>query len=649
LANLVDSLEPRIRPLPASRALRQGAELLVAALLDAPFGVAIVSAGAILGVNRRLAHWHMPSVAPEELIGAAAVAPSEPELAEAMAAAERGEVSELSLPRLAMLGGRAGAWRIDTLPLVVDGSPAVTILIRDRSEETHAEEAFAASERRFRLLVDCANDGIAVHRDGVLLYANPAAVRILGFDSAEEMIGRAMMEFVHPDHRQLVAGRLADVAQGMAAQLREEVFLRKDGSSVVVEVSASRAPVERGWPNFVFFRDVSERKQLQAEVERAHRMDSLGRLAGGIAHDFNNLITSIQSAIGLARLGARDPDAVTAALAQAESATARAADLTRQLLTFSRGGGTAASAIDPNRVVTETIGLLGLGGDRVQLELSLDREVGKVWLDPSQLHQVVMNLLLNARDAVLQRGRIRVATSRRRFDVEAAQSDARAGDWVVIEVSDSGGGMTPETQIRIFEPFFTTKPSGAGTGLGLSTVYGVVRQAGGWVEVHSALEQGTRFEVFLPALGVTTVPPVSASRPQQGRRRPKVLVCDDEARLAKLTAGLLDQHGFDAEMVTDGPSVIARISAEQADYAAILLDVTLAGMGAAELLRELVQRQIDLPVVLSSGYSEEDIPPELLRHDQVVGYLAKPYPVERLIELVGRAVLSRAQQPRAAR
>jgi two-component system, cell cycle sensor histidine kinase and response regulator CckA len=634
-------LEPRIRPLPASRELRQGAELVVSALDAAPFAVAIASAGAIVGVNRRLVDWHLSAATAAQLIGARAAGGDETALAAAISASERGESRELTLPRLALLGGREGIWRVDTLPFAIDGSRAVTISIRDGSQETHAAEAFAASERRFRLLVDCANDGIAVHRDGVLLYANPAAVRILGFDSAKEMIGRSLMDFVHPDHRQMVQGRIADVLRGIGAPLMEEVFLRKDGSSVVVEVTSSRAPAEQGWADFVFFRDVTERKQLRAEVERAHRMDSLGRLAGGIAHDFNNLITSIQAALGLARLGVADPQAVTSALSQAEAATARAADLTRQLLTFSRGGGTAASAVDPNQVIEETIGLLGLRADRVELDVSLDPEVGKVWLDASQLHQVLMNLLLNARDAVRGRGGIWVATSRRRFESEAAQSDARGGDWVVIEVSDNGGGMTPETQTRIFEPFFTTKPSGAGTGLGLSTVYGVVRQAGGWVEVHSALERGTRFEVFLPAIGVTTVPPVSVERPQPGSKQPRVLVCDDEARLAALTASLLDQHGFRAETASDGPAVIARISAARADYAAILLDVTLAGLGAAELLRELEQRQLEIPVVLSSGYSEEDIPPELLRHELVVGYLAKPYPVERLVELIERAVQSR--------
>jgi two-component system, cell cycle sensor histidine kinase and response regulator CckA len=641
LVNLAGSLEPRIRSLPACRALREGAELVVTALHDAPFAVAVASAGAILCVNRRLAQWHTPPVDPEQLVGTSATAGDEPELAEAIAAAERGESRELSLSRLALLGGGKAAWRVHSLPLSIDGTRAVTLLIRDSSEETHAAEVFAASERRFRLLVDCANDGIAMHRDGVLLYANPAAVRILGFGSAQEIVGRPVMEFVHPDHRQLVSARIAQLAQGIAAPLLEETFLRKDGSSVEVEVSASRAPIEQGWANFVFFRDVSERKQLQAEVERAHRMDSLGRLAGGIAHDFNNLIASIQNALGLAGRGTDDPAAVSSALAQAEAATARAADLTRQLLTFSRGGEMVASAIDPNQVLTETLGLLGLAGDRIELELSLDPEVGKVWIDPSQLHQVVMNLLLNARDAVRKNGQIVVTTSRRRFDGAAAQSEARAGDWVVIAVSDSGSGMTPDTQTRIFEPFFTTKPSGAGTGLGLSTVYGVVRQAGGWVEVHSAVDRGTRFEVFLPAIGVTTVPPVSAERRQQKDQRQRVLVCDDEARLAALTAGLLEQHGYAAQTVTNGQEVIELLVAPEADYRAILLDVTLAGMGAPELLREIMAREIDVPVVLSSGYSEEDIPPELLQHPSVVGYLAKPYPVDRLIELIDRAVQSR--------
>jgi nitrogen-specific signal transduction histidine kinase/ActR/RegA family two-component response regulator len=395
-----------------------------------------------------------------------------------------------------------------------------------------------------------------------------------------------------------------------------------------------------GYANFVFFRDVTERKQLQADAQRAHRMDSLGRLAGGIAHDFNNLISSIQSALALARTSAGDPEALTQALSQAESATSRAADLTRQLLTFSRGGETVASSVDPNDVVHETLGLLGLAADRFSLDLDLDPAVGKVWIDPSRLHQVVMNLLLNARDALKNGGEIRVRTLRVRFEGELSESHARAGDWISIEVSDSGDGMSAETQSRIFEPFFTTKPSGQGTGLGLSTVYGVVRQAGGWVEVQSELGRGTRFSVFLPALGVTTVPPESMARRQHGKDQQRVLVCDDEVRLAMLTAGLLEQRGFEVDTVSSGLEALEALMQPGASYHALLLDVNLSGMSAAELLAAIVERGLSVPVVLSSGYSEEDLPLELRQQALVVGYLAKPYPLEQLYDVIDRAALT---------
>jgi nitrogen-specific signal transduction histidine kinase/ActR/RegA family two-component response regulator len=417
------------------------------------------------------------------------------------------------------------------------------------------------------------------------------------------------------------------------------MFVRRDGSNVVVEVSASRAPMGDGYANFVFFRDVTDRKQLQAELERSRRMDSLGRLAGGIAHDFNNLISTIHSALALARGSAGDPAAVAQALAQADEATARARDLTRQLLTFSRGGEAQAVAVDPNQAVRETAGLLRLASDRVELELELAADVGKVWIDPSQLHQVLLNLLLNARDAIEGEGRIRVATERRRIDAD----QAHAGDWIVVEVADTGAGMTPEIQTRIFEPFFTTKPSGVGTGLGLSTVYGVVRQAGGFVEVHTQQARGTRFQVFLPALGVTTVPPESVERAQRGRGAARILICDDEVRLAALTAGLLEQHGFAAETVATGPAALELLQAGTDRFDALLLDINLSGRSARELLGDFAARGIDVPVVLSSGYAEEDVDPELSSHPSVVGYLAKPYPVQRLLELVGRAVASRAR------
>lgn len=629
-------METRARQRTGGGTLESAAELVTSALDPAPFGFVVArNDGTIVAVNQRVAEWHLPPLPRVSFAGRSVAVADDQVLQGAIAAARAGRSRVVSVECLTLLGDRPGAWRIHVGPFGTPNTDAIALVVEDQSEQTLAAEAFAASERRFRLLVDSANDGIAVHREGVLLYANPAAVRMLGYERAEEIIGRPILEFVHPDYREAVRERISDLAQGHLAPLREEVFLRADGSSVVVEVSASRAPMGAGFANFVFFRDISAHKALQAELERARRMESLGRLAGGIAHDFNNLIGTIQSALELARHSAGESEGVARALAGAESATQRAADLTRQLLTFSRGGAAQASAVDPNTVIRETLSLLELSNAHVELCADLDPDLGKIWIDPSQLHQVVLNLLLNARDAVSDGGRIHIRTGRRWRQTGSSTSPS---DWIVIEVDDTGPGMSPETRARIFEPFFTTKKSGGGTGLGLSTVYGVVGQAGGFIDVQSRLGAGTKFEVFLPPIGVSSPPPASVTRCESSDRRRRVLICDDESRLAMLTAGLLDQHGYDADSVGTGPEALERLSGAGARYDALILDVNLVGLAALELLDAMASRGLALPVVLTSGYAEEDVPAELSSRPEVVGYLAKPYPVERLVEAVGKAV-----------
>ena len=642
------------------RELEGAAELLCRSLDDAPTGLIVSSFDAkCVAINRRFVSWIGPSATPEDAQGASLLMSGNEPLVEAIERAGDGEVSELDTDQLPFAPDRRGWWRVHVLPLRVDDRiVGASIAFEDLTEQAHVVRAFEASERRFKVLVDAATDGIAAHRDGILLYMNPAGARMFGYESADDIVGRSILDFVHSDDHERVNARIAELVRTGQAPLTEEVFVRKDGTPLPVEVAASRAPLDERAANFVFFRDITERKRMQAELERARRMESLGRLAGGIAHDFNNLLTGIRASLQMARRADGDRGAIHEALDRAEAAALRASDVIRQLLTFSRGSEAEAANVDPNPVVREAVDLVSTMSQRgMQIEMALDPDAGSIWMAPSQLHQVVLNLLINAHDSIEGTGRIRVQTGSRSISKQAATKPERAGRWVVVTVSDTGSGMDAATRGRIFEPFFTTKPPGEGTGLGLSTVYGVVKQADGWIDVVSEPGHGTLVRVFLPladeaeprrvatpaeqprAVGCSTSP---APEPQT------ILICDDERRLAMLTAGLLEPLGYRTVTAYRATDALELLTSATPPVHLLVLDVHLRPTPASEFLAEMDARSILVPVILSSGYAREDIPDELMSHPLVVGYLAKPYPVEELAELVSNA-LDHAAPPRRHR
>jgi len=346
--------------------------------------------------------------------------------------------------------------------------------------------------------------------------------------------------------------------------------------------------------------------------------------------------------LAMARLQSSQPDALAAALAAAQREIERGADLTQQLSTFSRGAEAPVTVLDPNAVVAEVVGALeSVAEGQVVVETELDPDVGMVRMAAAQLNQIVMNLLLNSREAVRGGGWVQVRTDRRTIEAKSAWPPERVGDWVVVSVTDTGVGMDNATRARVFEPFFTTKRSGQGAGLGLSTVYGLVRQVGGWIDVESEYGRGSRFEVYLPVHEGEGV----GARGEQGEAlsaEPSsgetVLVCDDEARLAMLTAGLLDQYGYATVTVSSCEEALSALGGDASACDVILLDVNLPDGTAGEVLERMRSRGYHQPVILTSGYAEEDVPPEFLADPQVSGYLAKPYSVDRLVGAIRRAL-----------
>jgi signal transduction histidine kinase/ActR/RegA family two-component response regulator len=404
--------------------------------------------------------------------------------------------------------------------------------------------------------------------------------------------------------------------------------------------------------------DAQERQALHRALERTSRSEALGKLAGSIAHDFNNLLTGMRGSIALARQN-RSDQSREAALQAADTAAQRAGEMTRQLLAFSRGPAVVAPRADVQGVLSEATALLSCLPDGARVELALVGDLGRVELTAAELHQVVLNLLMNARDAVKALGplgRVTLHATRcagapdpldpldplrygpeRAYDSQPSPSSSkRPSRWVRVTVTDNGAGIEPAIRQRIFEPFFTTKSGHEGTGLGLSSVRDIVERAGGWIDVQSEPQRGATFSVYLPFVPEGPGMNVEPARPPPVKQ---VLICDDESRLASLTAGLLKEFGYESLAVGAGEEALELLRSRSTDVGVLLLDVNLAaGVSAHEILQAMKAEGLSSPVILTSGFAPEDLPDSLKSHDCVASYLPKPYTVTELVSAIKRAL-----------
>jgi signal transduction histidine kinase/CheY-like chemotaxis protein len=387
--------------------------------------------------------------------------------------------------------------------------------------------------------------------------------------------------------------------------------------------------------------------RTEADLRQSQKMDAIGRLAGGIAHDFNNLLTVINGHSALLRESPADlagPDA-EASLEEIQKAGNQAAVLTRQLLAFSRKQVLQARVVNLNQIVGELDSMLGrLIGERIALTTSLDPGLLNLAVDPGQMQQVIVNLVVNARDAMPDGGRIVIST--RNADAFPAEARPVGPDCpcVVLTVSDTGVGMSTHTRAQIFEPFFTTKPEGKGTGLGLATVYGVVRQSGGWIDVESEIGDGTTFALYFPATQAeptaTESSAVSAASSTAGRVPAKVLVVEDQPEVRDLAVMALRRAGYEVSEATDGDEALARFGERATSFALLLTDVVMPGMNGRNLADRMRAVNPGLCVIFMSGYTQE-----IIDLQEIVGqgaaFIAKPFTPSVLVRQVDRLMMTR--------
>jgi two-component system cell cycle sensor histidine kinase/response regulator CckA len=521
---------------------------------------------------------------------------------------------------------------------------AVSAIARDVSERRRAQEQLERSERRYRELIENATDLIVtVDLDGRLTSVNAAFERALGY-TRDELLGRPIVELVPPGSRKRVR-KIYNVDTGPSAAgiALEHQLLAEDGRVVDVEV-VSHVVEEGGRAIGVqaICRDTSERKALEEQLARAQRLESVGRLAGGIAHDFNNLLTVIggSAQLLLADLAESPPPELSDIL----EATKRAEALTRQLLVFSRQQVLEPRVVDLNDVARQIVPILTrLIGEDIDLDVSYDPTLTLVLADPSQLEQVLVNLVVNARDAMPTGGKLTIETTNAELDEEyvATHPGTHVGFHAMLAVSDNGSGMDAETLAHVFEPFFTTKPVGTGTGLGLATVYGVVRQSGGSVEVYTELERGTTFKIYLPAATGRVQPELAAPSGETDEAGNEViLVVEDDEAVRELAARMLERGGFRVLTAGDGDSAALTAAEHRSEIRAILTDLVLTGKSGIELAGELAALVPEVRVLFMSGYSGQaairhaDLPPG-------AAYVEKPFSSHALVQAVRLALDNR--------
>ncbi|HSA92697.1 MAG TPA: PAS domain S-box protein [Terriglobales bacterium] len=516
-------------------------------------------------------------------------------------------------------------------------------------EHKRSQEALRRSEASYRSLFASAAYGICRSTpDGQILDVNPALVEMLGYASAAELLRLNMAAdvYVDPADRQSLLERFAHTARFGPAETKWKC---KDGRAITVRLNGRAVPVgPAGLRVFeMFAENVTERRALEEQLRQSQKMEAVGRLAGGIAHDFNNLLTVIQGYTELLLERVEGDTPMRAELDEIGKAAERATSLTRQLLAFSRQQVLEPKVLDLNTVVGSIEQLLRrLLGEDIALYAHLTSDLGHVRADPGQIEQVVMNLAVNSRDAMPRGGKLVIETANVELDSAYAHEhpSVRPGSYVMLAVSDTGVGMDEETRARVFEPFFTTKEKGKGTGLGLATVYGIVKQSEGYIWVYSEPEQGTSVKVYLPR--VDEPAPSGTPQPAAPERyhgSETVLLVEDEEGVRSLVRHVLDRHGYRVLEARHGREALLLSERTEGAIHLLLTDVILEQMSGPELAAQLSPLRPQLKVLYMSGYTDDAI-----GHHGVLAagteFLQKPFSTEALMRKV-RQVLDSADGP----
>jgi PAS domain S-box-containing protein len=502
-------------------------------------------------------------------------------------------------------------------------------------------ERVRKSEERYVDLFENSPDmSHIVDQDGIIISCNQTETNRLGYRK-DELIGHSVLKLYTTEYHPKVKQLLREMfEQNWELKGIEERFLMHNGDPVDVSVNASIMRDEKGTMFLrAVARDISEKKKLEDKIIHAQRIDSIGNLAGGISHDFNNILTSILGSTAIMKRKMKRDDPWYRFVDIIETAAKRGAGLTRQLLAFARKGATEFRPIVVNDIIEETLRLFERSTDKsITLHKEFTNAVCLINGDDGQLQQSLLNILINARDAMPEGGTITIQSTKARFTESEDVPEARPGEYAVITIRDTGMGMNHETLQRIFEPFYTTKDQGKGTGLGLSVVYGVVNSHNGFITVHSDLGHGAIFTLHFPLLPITEIPKRTSRVATLKHGTEHILVVDDEKEVGTVISGMLNDLGYRVTVVDSGRKAVTLYKTGNR-FDAVILDMNMPKMSGKDTFIHLKEMDDQIRVIISTGYSNRSIDTTQLR-DVVSGFLQKPYQLEELSTIL-RVVLDK--------
>jgi PAS domain S-box-containing protein len=602
---------------------------------------------------------------PEEVMAQPMDRGMPPETARKMAAETQGRIAAVER------GDEAARIRTNEVEyLRKDGTAVATetvtkLLSDERGKVTHVVGVTRdlsrrkEAEKNYRDIFEGALEGIyRTSPEGKSLAANPALARMLGYNSPEEFVSAindsAHQVWLDPGERSRYAALLEEEGSVRGFECQ---FKRKDGTAISVSINARKVCGADGGTLYYdgFIEDITERKRVESErakledeLRQAQKLESIGRLAGGVAHDFNNLLTVINGYSGFLVKGLKGGDRLRFFASEIQTAGERAASLTKQLLAFSRKQVIEPRVLDINAAILESAPMLErLIGEDVKLETHLDDCLGQAMADPDQIRQVIMNLAVNARDAMPEGGSLVIETSNVELDgggSAAIHPEARPGQYVLMTVTDNGEGMNEATRRQIFDPFFTTKEVGKGTGLGLSMVYGIVRQSDGWIDVSSEVGVGTAFKIYLPRIDASPLPKEKETGRLAEGGNETILVVEDQDAVRLFTTAALTERGYHVLESSSGDEAMAAAGRHPGRLDMLLTDVVLPGMNGRELSERLKEVRPDLKVLFISGYTADVIADHGVL-DRDLAFLIKPFSPEELAAKVRDVLADPAAPP----
>ncbi|MFZ7111374.1 MAG: hybrid sensor histidine kinase/response regulator [Desulfatiglandales bacterium] len=502
------------------------------------------------------------------------------------------------------------------------------------------ETSVVESEERYRLVVDHANDAIFIVQDDIIRFPNPKTRELLGYTedelghlSFQDLVYKEDRPWVLEQYRQLLTAEPAPSIAPFRVTNKPGDILWVDMGSVPIKWKGCIATIH-------FLRDITERRILERELIQAQKMEAIGTLAGGIAHDFNNLLQVISGYLQVIFMDKSSDDPDYHALSQMEKSVQRAAALTKQLLVYGRKVESELKPVDLNQVITRVSSLMErVIPKMIALDMHLSPDLRKINADPTQLEQIIMNLIVNSRDALPDGGKIIIETKNFLMDEEFCKrhADVSPGAYACLSISDTGQGMDQQTLDRIFDPFFTTKEKGKGTGLGLAIVFSIVKSHRGTVLCRSRQGTGTVFDIYLPAASLENdqEKALDATEESLSGRNETILFVDDDLDLLDLTQSMLEAYNYRALRARSGEEAIEILKRERDVVDLVILDLNMPGMGGAKCLKELLSIEPSVKVIIATGYLDDGQKDELLR-EGAAAYVGKPYKFQTILKEIKR-------------